>query len=404
MSADTRTIVAFSDPTSGTFRCMLPTLSALASAGHDVHLFGHASQKAWTERAGVHFVDMYGRHSLDAADDITVPVISRYVTFAAVYAEAVTTEVAALGPDVIVYETFAVIAPLVARRLGVPYVNVVPNPLTIPSVKPVFEQFPGKVISDACKDAVARLRNEHGITNAHPFLWLDGVSPHLNVYCEPEEYLEQSRQAEIQPLAFAGCLAPELLPATGASAFAPRDGRTRVYASFGTFIWVYFAEVAVAALEAIAASCAELPVDLLITLGGFDLEGRARQRLEGHTGVTVVDFADQWSALGESDVFITHHGVNSTHEGIYRECPMISYPFFGDQPMLAARCQELGLATPLAPEMLAPVEPDALGAALERIAADNEGFAERLAGARQWEQRTCDGRSDVVARIVSLTS
>jgi UDP:flavonoid glycosyltransferase YjiC (YdhE family) len=402
MSPPQRTIVAFSDPTSGTFRCMLPTVSALAAAGHEVHLFGHSTQKVLTERAGAQFVDMYGRHSLEAADDITVPVISRFVTFAAAYAEAVAAVVESLGPDVIVYETFAVIAPVVARLLGVPYVNVVPNPLTMPSARPMFEEFPGKVISDACWDAVAQLRDVHGIANAHPFLWLDGVSPYLNVYCEPEEFLEDSRRAEIQPLAFVGCLAPELAAPTGASTFAPRDGRTRVYASFGTFVWVYFAEVAMAAFEAIAASCAGLPVDLVITLGGFAADASARRRLEGHASVTVVDFADQWSALEDADVFITHHGVNSTHEGIYREVPMISYPFFGDQPMLAARCQELGLATSLVPEMLAPIEPGALGAALERIAADADGFAERLAGAREWEQRTSDGRAGIVACIASL--
>jgi UDP:flavonoid glycosyltransferase YjiC (YdhE family) len=402
MSHSRRTIIAFSDPTSGTFRCMLPTVSSLAAAGHDVHLFGHSTQKVLTERAGAHFVDMYGSHSLEAADDITVPVISRFVTFAAVYAEAVAAEVKSLGPDVIVYETFAVIAPVVARLLGVPYVNVVPNPLTMPSARPMFEQFPGKVISDACWEAVARLRDVHGMANAHPFLWLDGVSPYLNLYCEPEEFLEDSRQAEIQPLEFVGCLAPELAPPRGAPTFEPRDGRTRVYASFGTFIWVYFAELAIAALEAIAASSDELRVDLVITLGGFAVDASARRRLEDHAGVKVVDFADQWSALQDTDVFITHHGVNSTHEGIYREVPMISYPFFGDQPMLAARCQDLGLATPLAPEMLAPVEPGALGAALERIAADADGYAERLAGAREREQRTSDGRAGIVARIASL--
>ena len=46
-------------------------------------------------------------------------------------------------------------------------------------------------------------------------------------------------------------------------------------------------------------------------------------------------------------VFVTHHGLNSTHEAIYHRTPMLSYPFFGDQPYLANRCRDLGLSVPL---------------------------------------------------------
>ena len=55
---------------------------------------------------------------------------------------------------------------------------------------------------------------------------------------------------------------------------------------------------------------------------------------------------DQWAVLGETDLFVTHHGLNSTHEAIFNRVPMLSYPFFWDQPGLAAKCQAFGIARP----------------------------------------------------------
>ena len=58
---------------------------------------------------------------------------SRYVSFAGVHAERLTREIAALEPALMVYETYSVVAPIVARALGIPYVNVSPNHAPVPS-------------------------------------------------------------------------------------------------------------------------------------------------------------------------------------------------------------------------------------------------------------------------------
>jgi len=83
--------------------------------------------------------------------------------------------------------------------------------------------------------------------------------------------------------------------------------------------------------------------------------------------VRVVEYADQWEALRESDVFITHHGLNSTHEAVFNRVPMISYPFFGDQPALAAKCRRFGSAVPLNAFLAWPRKPKDVSAALAKI-------------------------------------
>lgn len=365
-------------------------------------MLGHVHQRAAIDRAGAQFVDLFGPHSIEDVDSTTHPVPCRHVTFAATHAESVADDVAALEPDLIVYETFAVIAPVVARLLGLPYVNVATNQVCVPSVVPEMYLDPRLNLSDACTAAVERLRDVHGMPNASPFLWLDGASPWLNLYCEPEAFLPSSKRAELAPCEFVGCLAPELRAPVGESLFPDRDGRTRVYVSFGTYVWVYFGSQVLAALTVIAEASPALDVDVVITLGGFPIPDDERRRLTGCDCVTVVEFADQWSALEEADIFITHHGVNSTHEAIYQEVPMLSYPFLGDQPLVAARCQELGLAVPLTSATLEAIEPSAVARAIGRVLDDASGFADRLAHARGWEEHTIAARPAIVERIATM--
>jgi len=144
-------------------------------------------------------------------------------------------------------------------------------------------------------------------------------------------------------------------------------------------------------------------MDVVIGLGGHERTLAERAPLAGGN-VRVFDYADQWAALREADILVTNHGLNSTHESIFHEVPMISYPFFGDQPAQARCCQDLGLAVSLVDAPRAPIEPDALVRAIQRIMDDRDQFATRLAEARAWELRTIAGRGAVIDRVVALAS
>jgi zeaxanthin glucosyltransferase len=141
----------------------------------------------------------------------------------------------------------------------------------------------------------------------------------------------------------------------------------------------------------------------LISLGGATVEDGLRRRLK-RPNVEAVDYADQWAALGEADLFLTHHGLNSTHEAIFRRVPMLSYPIFTDQPALAERCRQFGIAIPLADSLRGPVDADDVRAALETFYRKRESIMASLEQARSWELEVMAQRPAVLARIRDLAS
>jgi MGT family glycosyltransferase len=384
----------------GHVQTLLPLVAGLCSRGCVVHVLTRSDFRTAVENKGARFVDLFARRPLDAVDATSVPLPSRFVTFAGVHAESLSEEIAAFAPALIVYDTFTVIGPVVARRLGIRYINVCPNHAPVPArMRAALREDPRVLISAECRAAVKRLEDVHGMRGANPFSYYEALSPYLNVYCEPAEFLDPEERAAFEPIAFFGSLSPR---DNFAGRALPRTRRERrIYVSFGTGVWRYFEPAARAALTAISRTVADRDVDVVVSLGGHEIPAVARAELR-RPNLSVVDYVDQWAALQDADLFITHHGINSTHESIFHEVPMLSYPFFGDQPGLARRCQELGVAVALADAPQAPLAPEALVSALARLSDEQDRFAVRLAEARSWEMRTIADRGAVLDRVLSL--
>jgi hypothetical protein len=186
--------------------------------------------------------------------------------------------------------------------------------------------------SRACLDAVKILRETYGMTDVTPLSYVSSVSPDLNVYCDPPEFLERDERSAFEPPAFYGCLpSVQEQPEDGQGRtpwFRSGGGReTRVYISFGTVIWRYYAAEAARALDTIAASFAgSKELEAIISLGGTGVAGTIVARWI-RPSVSVESYVDQWEVLREAGIFVTHHGTNSTHKAIFHQVPMISYPF-----------------------------------------------------------------------------
>jgi MGT family glycosyltransferase len=400
-----RSAVVFCMPEQGHFKRLLPLISGLAGAGLTTHVFTDLRYREAVERAGGRFADVFAGRPLEAADAKSLPVPCRYVSFAAHYAESVLSEVAALRPALVVHDTFAVIGVVVATHLKLPRVAVCSGHNAAPG--PTLEALrrdPRANVSDECWRAVALLRERHGMPDASPYSYATGLSSDLNVYCEPPEFLRPDEREAFEPIAFFGSLAAGAPgeEATAESLFGEDSGhKLRVYASFGTVVWRYYEAAVLAALEAVADAVASLDSAVaIVSLGGRGTPEHAA--LLTRRSVRVEPYVEQLRVLREASVFVTHHGLNSTHEAIYQRTPMISYPFFGDQPGLAKRCQELGLAIPLADAPRAPVSPEAVRSAFARIASQRTAIQARFETARGWELAAIRARGAVIQRIAAL--
>jgi len=395
-------VALFCMPERGHLQRTLPIIQSIARRGYAVHVFADRQFARTVAHAGGTFHDLFAEGPLEGIDAESLPVPSRYVTFAAARAEAVAERVAALAPGLLLYDTFAVIARVVAGLLGLPAINVCACHAMVPSRAIAAMANDSRVrTSRPCHDAVAALRARFGMADASPFSYLDGLSHVLNLYGEPQQFLGDADRAAFEPIAFFGSLAPDLhAPDPGPSQFRPKDG-PRIYVSFGSVVWRYFPRAAESVLQRLADETSGTGADVVVSTAGHrPSPGTAKEM--ARAGFRVESFVDQWAVLRHADLFVTHQGLNSTHEAIWHGVPMLSCPFFADQPALAERCSDLGLAVPLWTASDPSVEPGVVRAKLAALLGDAEGFKARLARARQWEVQTIAGRDAIIDRVLSL--
>jgi UDP:flavonoid glycosyltransferase YjiC (YdhE family) len=400
------TIAIFCMAETGHFKQIRPLITDLARAGFAVHVLTHGMFGLEVERTGARLVDIFADHPLDRADDASMPFPSRYVTFAGTYAEEIIAQVKAIDPSLILCETFSVVGRVAARQLDIPFVNLMTGHNVDPArFLPLLQTDPRVAISDRCHRAVEILRERYALPDASPFCYFTGFSSHLNICCEPPEFLTPDERKVFEPIAFFGCIPsdsqPLASPGKQAAYFGDGPQEMRIYACFGTIVPRYYADAALGVLQALSGCVGKMAnARALISLGGVSLNGALTKLAEPN--VKVVEYADQWAALGAADVFLTHHGMNSTHEAIIHRVPMLSYPFFWDQPGLAERCRSLGIAIPVSAMPRGPVNADDMQDALRQIRENRQAISANLERAWQWERDVIANRGAVLKLIEGL--
>lgn len=86
--------------------------------------------------------------------------------------------------------------------------------------------------------------------------------------------------------------------------------------------------------HAIAAACADLDVQLVITHGG-GMDAATVRSLAGNP--LVVDYAPQLEVLARADLTITHGGMNTVLDSLSQGVPLVAIPITFEQPGNAAR-------------------------------------------------------------------
>ncbi|MFM7143471.1 MAG: hypothetical protein ACKO2K_16325, partial [Alphaproteobacteria bacterium] len=226
----------------------------------------------------------------------------------------VAAELAAVGASLVLHDTFTVVAPVAARILGVPCVNVVPNHGLVPDRALAQAAVDPRVsISEACREAVERLRGKHGLRDASPFSYVAAKSPFLNLQPEPAEFVSPESRAGLVPLECSSSLpvGDALEDTIVEPPHPPFPDRGRVaWVAFGTGVFRYFGRETAAALQPIADTLAAEGWEVRIGLGGQDAPDDLAERLRA-AGAVVERDPDQWIALESAGVFVTHHGFDS---------------------------------------------------------------------------------------------
>ena len=101
-----------------------------------------------------------------------------------------------------------------------------------------------------------------------------------------------------------------------------------------------------------------------------------------------------WKLLKRAKAIITHAGLNTALEAMWRGLPMVAIPITNDQPGVARRLEHLGVAEFLSPRRASA---DRIRTALQRILAD----AKYQDAAAHYQQLLHDGPSvDTAAELV----
>ena len=118
------------------------------------------------------------------------------------------------------------------------------------------------------------------------------------------------------------------------------DGRPLVYASLGTL-----QNGSESIFKTIAAACAGLNVQLVISLGG-GLDPVKLGELAGDP--IVVKYAPQLEIVKRAALVITHAGLNTVLESLAEGVPLVAIPLGNDQPGVAARvrAKDAGVVVP----------------------------------------------------------
>lgn len=401
MSAVRIAAFAMSDPNH--FGGLLSVVAELVTAGADVRVWTDRRFETQVRGVGASFADILAGRPLDAVDDASRPMPARFVTFAGVHGAAIAAEVGDWNPSLVLYDGFAVIGRVVASAHDLPFVIVhAGHAIDAASLRDNLAREPRVAIDPRCHAAVATLRTQFGFADASPLSYVADPSPFLNIQIEPEPWLTETEKTRLGPSAYFGSV-----PASAfASPLAQKgSGPLRLYVSFGTIIWRYWTKEALLALDAISQGVSRIAgAEAVLTLGGAAVPEGIIAALT-RPGIRVEPFVDQWAMLGWANLFLTHHGIGSTHEAVMRGTPMLSYPFFWDQPALAQRAQDFGLAMPLLPGTLGTegkLTPDLVVSAISRALERAPHMREAFVSARAWEEQTLRDRPAIARQIIAL--
>ncbi|MCM1176004.1 MAG: glucosyltransferase [Blautia sp.] len=358
-------IAFFCIPAHGHTNPTLAVVRELVLRGNEVWYYSYDSMKEKIESTGARFLscDKYDMQMRPAPEDGAR--ISMDLAFATevlvettlAVGKGIEAEMRAWKPDCIVADSMAVWGKAIARKLGCPFVSSTTtfafNRESARTMKQSPKELFGMLFSiGKINRNVKRLReNGYPIRNILDIIQNDNETDTI-VYTSPE--FQPCVETFSEKYLFVG---PSIQGAEGKrTGTARKEAKAReagtqdrgerektgkqVYISLGTVNndKAGFYRSCIAALR-------DMPVAAVISVGEMpDLE----QLGEIPGNIRVERYVNQIEVLQNTDVFLTHCGMNSVSEALYFQVPLVLFPQTAEQQSVASRVYELGAGVYLA--------------------------------------------------------
>lgn len=385
-------IVFFSIPGHGHTNPTLGVVRELTALGHEVWYYSYEPFRAAIEAAGARFIpcDAYdsqqkltpgdrGRLGKDLAFSTEILVDTTLALDA-----PVCRDMEQLRPDCIVADSMAIWGKMIAMKLGIPFVSSTTTfAFNRHSAKILKQEQAGFLSTLRAMPKVSRQirrmqQQGYPVKNVLDLIANDNQT-HTIVYTSPE--FQPCSETFSDRYAFVG---PSIRPVTEPF----RKTRDKlIYLSMGTVN---------NDLPALYRSCIDAwqdsPHQILLSVGDLvdpSLLGDLPEHIEVRPRV------DQIAVLEQTDVFVTHCGMNSVSESLWFGVPMVLLPQTTEQGGVAARVEQLGAG--IRPEQGSAA---ALRSAVEQVlnTPDYRKNAEGIAAGF----RNCSGTRGAAEKILSV--
>ena len=332
-------IVFFCIPAHGHTNPTLGVVRELVARGHHVWYYSYHMMRDKIEAAGAIFLscdDYDMERKLSAQDSVRVGKdlafsIKILVDTTLALDNKVCQEMERLKPDCIVADSMALWGKAVARKLGIPFVcSTTTFAFNRHSAK-VMKQGVGDLVKMVCaipKTAkqIKRLQNKgYPVKNVLDIIGSD-EDTHTIVYTSPE--FQPCAETFSDKYAFVG---PLIRPVVGE---IKKKNEKLIYISMGTVNndMMPFYKMCVSAFTNTDYQVV-MSVGNLVSLEAF---GNLPEN------ISVFSHVDQISVLRQTDVFVSHCGMNSVNESLYFGVPLVMLPQTSEQGGVAERVNQLG--------------------------------------------------------------
>lgn len=330
-------IMFFSIPAHGHTNPTIAVVSELVKRGHRVRYFSFEEFREKIENTGAEFISC-DAYLPPAPEDLDRKLGKDFASMVEMLADTTVSmdemmrkEMEAFLPDCIVSDSVCFWGKLFAQKYGVPFV--------CSTTTFAFNQHTAKLMKQGMREifymikGMPRINEKLKLLREHGYPVKDLVSiiqndNDTNTIVYTSRMFQPMADTFSEKYAFIGpSLAKRTLP-------RGKKEKPQVYISLGTVL-----NDNIAFYRRCMEALSDVECSVVISAGrNTDLSKLGKLP----PSFSVFPYVDQLAVLAQTDVFLTHCGMNSVNESLYCGVPMVLYPQHSEETAVANRVEELG--------------------------------------------------------------